>query len=208
MKFEYEIKDINGDIYNFVNKRSYVKNDDIDISELVYIKFNHYNFDNEIVDGELIVNRKIANRVINILSGLFESKYQIKSFKLIDNYFITNDDDRKIVDRRSILDNNSSSFNYRRIPDTNRLSKHSLGLAIDINPFQNPYLHYLDGEYKYDDLTDEELYFVNNRSSNIPHEITHDDICYKLFIENGFKWGGDWEYTKDYQHFEIDLEDL
>ena len=29
------------------------------------------------------------------------------------------------------------------------------------------------------------------------------DLCYKLFTENGFEWGGDWTTVKDYQHFEL-----
>ena len=33
-------------------------------------------------------------------------------------------------------------------------------------------------------------------------QITHEDLCYKLFTEHGFTWGGDWENVKDYQHFE------
>ena len=38
---------------------------------------------------------------------------------------------------------------------------------------------------------------------NFPHKIDHDDLAYKLFIAEGFEWGGDWEGRKDYQHFEM-----
>ena len=31
----------------------------------------------------------------------------------------------------------------------------------------------------------------------------HNDLCYKLFIEEGFEWGGDWTSCKDFQHFEL-----
>ena len=34
--------------------------------------------------------------------------------------------------------NNTSSFNYRKIEGKDKLSMHSFGFAIDINPFQNP----------------------------------------------------------------------
>lgn len=35
------------------------------------------------------------------------------------------------------------------------------------------------------------------------HVITHDDICYQIFTNLGFSWGGDWERgIKDFQHFE------
>ena len=38
--------------------------------------------------------------------------------------------------------------------------------------------------------------------AGISHKIDHDDLCYKLFTEHGFEWGGDWTHSKDYQHFE------
>jgi len=42
-----------------------------------------------------------------------------------------------------------------------------------------------------------------DREADFPCKIDHDDLCYRLFIEHGFEWGGDWEDRKDYQHFEI-----
>lgn len=42
-----------------------------------------------------------------------------------------------------------------------------------------------------------------DREADFPCKIDHDDLCYHLFIEHGFEWGGDWEDRKDYQHFEI-----
>jgi len=41
-----------------------------------------------------------------------------------------------------------------------------------------------------------------DRSKDFSHKIDHDDLCYKLFTEHGFEWGGDWTHSKDYQHFE------
>ena len=33
-------------------------------------------------------------------------------------------------------------------------------------------------------------------------KIDENDLCYKLFIEHGFTWGGNWNSSKDYQHFQ------
>ena len=41
-----------------------------------------------------------------------------------------------------------------------------------------------------------------DRDWDFPYKITHDDLCFKLFTEAGFEWGGDWTNRKDYQHFE------
>ena len=42
-----------------------------------------------------------------------------------------------------------------------------------------------------------------NRDWNFPYKIDHDDLCFRLFTEAGFDWGGDWTTRKDYQHFEL-----
>ena len=42
-----------------------------------------------------------------------------------------------------------------------------------------------------------------DRDADFPYKIDHEDLCFKLFTEHGFEWGGDWEDRKDYQHFEI-----
>ena len=42
-----------------------------------------------------------------------------------------------------------------------------------------------------------------DRSWNFPYKIDHEDLCFRLFTEAGFEWGGDWTTRKDYQHFEL-----
>lgn len=197
--FYYEINDIKekDKIYNRIINKSYKENSNISLDKLVYIKLNYYNFNNEIVEGELIVNKLITNDIINIFKELFENKYQINSIKLIDDYWINNGVESDI---NSIKHNNSSAFNYRNIPNTNNLSHHALGLAIDINPRQNPYVVFVNGQRDYSNFDEEEIYYAENRVGD--HVITHDDLCYKVFIKYGFTWGGDWNHAKDYQHFE------
>lgn len=208
--FIYEVSDIknNDEIYNRIIGKTYVENNDIFLEDLVYIKFLHYDFNNDIKVGEIVVNKIIKDRIINILKDLFENKYQINSFVLADNYFEYDGEDSVKVDRKMMLGDNSYSFFYRKIYKTNKLSNHAYGLAVDINPKENPYLPFVDGKSDYTGLTEEELYYLDNRDENIPHVITHNDIVYKLFIKNGFTWGGDWINTKDYQHFEVDYESI
>ena len=99
-------------------------------------------------------------------------------------------------------DNNTSCFNYRVVDGTNSLSKHALGRAIDINPFYNPYVVFDKngtGE-TYISPGGSEIYA--DRSQNFPYKIDENDLCYKLFKEHGFTWGGNWNSSKDYQHFQ------
>lgn len=193
----FVIREIGADIFQYINGKSYVENPDISLEELRYIKLLHYNFDHKIQVGELIVNADIAEDVSHIFQELFWQEYEIQSVYLIDHYWTG---DGVSTDTRSIAQNNTSAFNYRVVPGTNRLSNHAMGYAIDINPLQNPYVTYNeDGSFRtyYQDM---EKYL--DRSSGLPHLITREDICYQIFTKYGFTWGGDWSGEKDYQHFQ------
>ena len=102
-------------------------------------------------------------------------------------------------DEASMRDNNSSAFNFRFISHTTKVSKHGLGMAVDINPLYNPYVKAVKGETSIEPAV--AAAYVD-RSGDFPYKIDHDDLCYKLFTKYGFTWGGDWEHSKDYQHFE------
>lgn len=142
--------------------------------------------------GEMIVHASVSEDVIEIFQKLYEAKYPIEQMRLVDDY----DGD----DNRSMADNNSSAFNYRYIAASTKLSNHSYGKAIDINPFYNPYIYTTSNGVRHIDPAGSEDYA--NRNSACPYMIDHEDLCYQLFTEHGFTWGGDWKGRKDYQHFE------
>lgn len=187
-------EDLNQQIIDKITGISYPANTDniqISYNELAYVHVLHYNFDDEICEGEIICNKKIADDLIVIFNELYNQKYQIEKIRLVDEY---NADDME-----SMADNNSSAFNYRVISGTNRLSNHSFGLAIDINPLYNPYVFSRNGKKQVQPYNSNEYV---DRDVAFEHKITHEDLCYRLFTERGFTWGGDWTNSKDYQHFE------
>lgn len=197
----FTVNEIDDDILQYINGRSYVENDNIQLDELRYLKLLHYNYNHEIQVGELIVNAKIAEDCIEVFQELFDKEYEIESMYLIDKFWTGDSVDS---DTNSIEHNNTSAFNYRVVPNTDRLSNHAAGFAIDINPLQNPYVKYNnDGSFaKY--YKDMEKY--TDRDQNKKHMISHDDVCFRIFKEHGFTWGGDWNSSKDYQHFEKKAE--
>ena len=152
-----------------------------------YVHVLHIGADGNVHSGELIVNKKIAGDITDIFIKLYEAGYGIEKIKLIDEY--NGDDDL------SVQDNNTSSFNFRFVAGSKHLSKHSLGMAIDINPLYNPYI--VNGKVA------EWGAPYTDRTKDFPYKMTKDDLCVKLFKQHGFKWGGDcWKNTLDYQHFE------
>lgn len=72
--------------------------------------------------------------------------------------------------------------------------------AMDVNTLYNPYTKVVDGKRILEPAT-AEAYL--DRTKNFPYKIDENDLCYRLFIEHGFEWGGNWSTRKDYQHFEI-----
>lgn len=180
------------DIIEKITGISYVENDNISLDDLMYCRLLYNNFDGNVQTGELICNESIAQDVMEIFYELYSSGYQIESIKLIDEF----DGD----DTASMLANNTSCFNYRVVDGSTRLSNHAYGLAIDLNPFYNPYITYnKDGSQK---VSPEGSEAYADRSTSFPYKIDENDLAYKLFKEHGFKWGGDWNSVKDYQHFE------
>lgn len=186
-----------GNVFARINGQSYRDNENIGLSDLRYIQLPHYNFDGNVQLGELIVNKSITGDIISIFKQLYINKYQIEKMYLIDNYWKGDGDSS---DYNSIDHNNTSAFCYRRATGSSNLSRHARGLAIDINPQQNPYVSYSSGKAKWSHSNANDYI---DRSSGRAHMITHDDLAYRLFKEHGFTWGGDWSSPKDYQHFEM-----
>jgi len=183
----FKKSDITEEIEARISGKSYVKNNDIDIKDLSYLTISYYDFDGNRKNGEMIVNKSVADEVLEIFKKLYENKYMIEKMELIDNY--------NASDYDSIEANNTSAFCYRNIDSTNELSKHALGLAIDINPLQNPYV--VNGVTTHD-VSNRYL----DREIHKKGMILDDDVCVKAFKEKGWQWGGDWSNVKDYQHFE------
>ena len=159
--------------------------------ELRYLRVLHYNKVGEELQGELVCHKDIADDLLAIFRELYQAKYPIERMVLIDEY----DAD----DEASMRANNTSAFNFRKASGMRTLSKHSTGMAIDINPLYNPLVKHREGRTR--------VYPSNatpyiDRTQDFPYKIVKGDLCYRLFKKYGFSWGGDWKSSKDYQHFE------
>ena len=166
---------------------SYPEDAEVKLSDLRYLRLSYVDYDGRDQVGELVCNKAIADDLVEIFRELYDARYPIKSMRLIDDF---NGDDEA-----SMAADNTSCFNYRKKTGMRELSKHARGLAIDINPFENPYVRPSRvrpaGASAYAD-----------RTRDFPHKIDKNDLCYRLFRAHGFSWGGTWRSVQDYQHFE------
>ncbi len=178
-----------GNSYPELSEGEYVE---ITPDDLRYVHVLHCGFDGEVAEGELVCNAAIAQDLVEIFYELYENGYQIEQIHLVDEY--GGDDDA------SMAADNTSCFNYRNVANSSSLSKHALGLAVDINPLYNPYITYnSDGSRN---VSPPEGWAYADRSADFAHKITSGDLCWQLFTEHGFSWGGSWNSSKDYQHFQ------
>lgn len=187
------IERITGCSYPVLEESSQIE---IAYEDLSYVIVQYVGFDMASHQGEIICNNAIAQDLVEIFYELYRNDYQIESISLIEEY--------EGDDLASCTANNTSCFNYREVVGSSSLSKHALGLAIDINPFYNPYITYnSDGS---ENIYPESAAEYADRSKAFPYKIDENDLCYKLFTEHGFTWGGHWNSCKDYQHFQKVIE--
>ena len=180
-------------IFSRMQGKSYKKDCTIPRSHLRYLHVLHRNVDGNTQLGELVCSAEIANDLLDIFRKLYDAGYKIERMVLIDEY----DAD----DERSMAANNSSCFNFRVVNGSKTLSKHAQGLAIDINPLYNPCIRFSTGKVE---PANGKPYATNRTAKQktpVPF-INTSDLCYKLFKQHGFIWGGSWTTVKDYQHFE------
>lgn len=188
----FSIHAIPDTIFALMQGHSYKRDCTVARSSLRYILCLHRDDGGRSIVGEMVVNKSIAADVVEIFRRLYEAGYPIERMRLIDYW----DAD----DERAMTANNSSSFNFRFISHTKTVSKHGMGMAIDINPLYNPYTKTLRGGKAIVEPSAGRPYLDRNRK--FKYKINRGDLCYRLFRKYGFRWGGDWKTMKDYQHFE------
>lgn len=172
--------------------KSYKTDCTIPREELRYLKVLHKDAEGVIRLGELVSHASVSKDLLAIFRELYAAAYPIERMQLIDDY--------EADDERSMLANNSSAFNFRLIAGTTKLSNHSKGLAVDINPLYNPYVKVRADGSLY--ISPEAGAAYADRSQSFTYKIEPDDLCCRLFKQYGFEWGGGWTSLKDYQHFE------
>lgn len=159
--------------------------------DLRYLNILYIDFHGEEQVGEIICNKAIAQDLVEIFYELYLAGYPLESVRLVDEYGGD--------DTLSMEHNNTSCFNFRMVDGTSSLSKHAYGLAIDINPLYNPYVTWPNGKQR---VSPAAGWAYADRSLDFPNKIDENDLCYQLFTEHGFTWGGHWRTMKDYQHFQ------
>lgn len=161
------------------------------LSDLRLITVSHWDFAGRERQGQLVVHRTAAKPLTNVFRRLHELKFPIRHMQLADMYG---------PKRARPADGDvTGSFRCRRaVPSpcgtgSGNWSNHAYGLAVDINPVENPYVGcgavYDARSRRYVDRTPLRKGMVT-------------PAVVRAFASIGWEWGGDWAGdTKDYMHF-------
>lgn len=169
----------------------------IGCERLKLVKFSYIDFANTLRDnGEIVVMDAAAPHVLRIFDTLREMRFPIAKAKLMNNYDGN--------DLASMSDNNTSGFNDRKITNGDAISLHAYGLAIDINPVQNPFVTRSANSLDFQPPSGVDY---ANRLDNRPWKNRRPGMAeaiVNVFADNGFLiWGGYWDSPTDYQHFQV-----
>ena len=184
-------EEIPDEVFARMAGKSYKEDCTVPREDLRYLRISCVGADGSAYIGEMVAAADLAEDLLDIFRQLYEAGYPIERMQLIDDYDAS--------DQASMEANNTTCFNFRQIAGSTKLSNHSLGRAVDINPLYNPYVKKTGHGTIYDPPMAEAY---ADRDKDFPYKIDHDDLCYQLFTAHGFTWGGDWNSVKDYQHFE------
>lgn len=156
------------------------------LDELAYLTVSHVGFDGDFHTGELIVNAGFAERIVGVFEQLHAARFPIEEMRVIS---------QEDLDAAPTGDGNETTgFSCRPAVGSGSWSMHAYGLAIDINPFHNPYLK---GELVLPELATAYV----DRERVLPGMIVDGDVAVEAFSGIGWEWGGDWSTLKDWMHF-------
>lgn len=189
---------------DMIKKDIWSTNCPISLERLNILRVSYIDFEGrEHEDGEIIVLDVVADHVLAIFRDLYMNKFPIANISLMNTY----DGD----DEKSLTANNTSGFNCRTIKDSSQFSIHAYGLAIDINPQQNPYLitRYEPGKNNVPVYPPAGMEYINRTNiragmvETIINDESHTNVV-DLMHQHGFTiWGGTWNDPIDWHHFQL-----
>lgn len=160
----------------------------VGLEALAVLSVPHWTPESGLSRGQLVVAAEVADEVLSVFRELYGARFPITRMEPV-HVFGGSDD-------ASMAADNTSAFNCRPVTGGSSYSRHSYGTAIDLNPLRNPYVR---GERV---LPPEGREWLERDAR--PGVITADGVAVAAFARIGWKWGGAWRSSKDYQHFSTD----
>jgi|RhiMetdeSRZDD1v2_1073273.scaffolds.fasta_scaffold211742_2 D-alanyl-D-alanine carboxypeptidase len=158
----------------------------VGLDDLRYVTVSFRGFDGRPHTGELVVHERVAGAVVSVFARLYRARFPIEEMRLVTGADLTAPPTGD--------GNNTAAFACRRARKQARWSAHAYGLAVDVNPFQNPYQR---GDLVLPELASAYL----DRDRRRPGMVRTGDAVTAAFAAVGWTWGGTWRSPRDLMHF-------
>jgi hypothetical protein len=156
------------------------------LRDLRYVTVTFWGFDHHPHTGELVLHARAARDVVGVFRTLYRERYPIEQMRLVTTADLTAPPTGD--------GNNTAAMVCRPVRGGSEWSAHAYGLAVDVNPFQNP--------YRNDDLVLPELASAYlDRSWRRPGMIRPGGVVVDAFEAVGWTWGGTFDSVSDPMHF-------
>jgi hypothetical protein len=166
----------------------------VDADDLRWVRLVFWGFDNRQHTGELLVHADAADAMVQVFGQLFAAHFPLEEMR------ITRADELEAEPTGD--GNNTGVFLCRPVHGTTTWAQHAYGRAVDVNPFQNPYIKPPNAKGVPGDMLIPELASAYlDRSRQAPGMIRPGDTVVQAFAAVGWSWGGAWQKSKDYMHF-------
>jgi hypothetical protein len=160
----------------------------VDAEDLRWVRVSFWGFDERRHTGELLLNAAVAQNVVTVFEALWRARFPIEEMR------VTRPDELEAPPTGD--GNNTGAFVCRPVTGGSSYSQHAFGLAIDVNPFQNPYVR---GDLVLPELASAYL----DRERSAPGMVRPGGPVVRAFTAIGWEWGGDYRSLKDWQHFSL-----
>jgi hypothetical protein len=155
-------------------------------ADLRYVTVGFRGFDARAHTGELLVHKSAARGLVTVFARLFAEGYPIERMRITSAAELTAPPTGD--------GNTTDAYACRPVRGSTVWSQHAYGLAVDVNPFLNPYHK---GKIVLPELATSYL----DRADVRRGMILPNGPVVRAFAAIGWKWGGDYHSLKDFMHF-------
>jgi hypothetical protein len=161
----------------------------VGLAELRLLRLSFWGFDDRPHTGQLVVNASVADDVVSVFRDLYAARFPLEEVRLVT---------RADLDAPPTGDGNvTAAYACRPVRGSSEWSAHAYGLAVDVNPFVNPYRN---GDLVLPELASAYL----DRDWQRPGMIYADGPVVRAFDRVGWTWGGTFRSVLDLHHFSAD----
>jgi hypothetical protein len=158
----------------------------VPLDDLRSVRVRYYGFDRLTHEGKLAIHRRFAEEASAIFEELYELRFLINKIDPYENYE---------VGGGNAANNVTVGFYCRKAQDApGEWSGHAYGIAVDLNPFDNPF------------HDAKECWWPKGTRSRSERDdatgkVSPNSEAFRIFARHGWAWGGFYAGEPDYIHF-------